>query len=481
MTNLLPESASEIAEKIDLYNNFDPSNYPLENQEALESFKSACVADLETKLAAINGKLSAVNKSEVGSLPLATEKNAEDAFVMQPEDPSEYMVNGLSFPYTHTDHMLDDVMTYGDSVIETDDGGNTIIIRLSQITENDDQLRAWPFRSVQVDLTIWFNWAANGRYDADHAEFIITYTDLYRGPLDEIDDRGANYYDKIVATATYSEPIIGNPTTRYSRVGSTWSLNVSSAPNDAYTLDNGSAGTIDFGFNFTTTSSLNKFVGGEIVDSNGTNSSLNGYISMPKFQWSEFTKTQSPNILNKINDFSSDAEPIETDMYIIDLESQLNTIWDETIDALPNGEYIRKEEVIENVITAIKANKSFDPIIVGKKYLGEETFYQSASIAINNLGIEGIITIDTDLAEINEKLIEVGITNFEVGVGYYNWVNVPECNSLDVCSQYASAVFDRVDSLDTVLENPGSKWLSDNFKYIELDINETNKALEEII
>ncbi len=487
MSNLLPDVAIELAEKVRLYGEFDAtdySEYPSVSQVSMESYHAECFASLEEQLEDINGKLSSVDKTDTSSIPLATEKAEANEFVMQPEDPSAYMDSTLSFEFIMTDAIFSEILTFPNTTIETEDTGDNITMTFEQDLLNPDL--PYPFKNVHLILRINMEYIASGRYDASDAEFIVTYTDLYRGPLDNVGDRGANYLDPVTVYATYFEPVVGNPTTRYLKSGSLWSLNVSESNAVAYTLNNGSSGSINFDFHFTTTSALTKFVGNEIVDSNNSDADFNSSLTMPKYQWTEFTKTQSPNILAQIALLYSEEDIPQNNLYISSIANQLDSAYDATIDALPYGEFLDKESittatvaVIESTKTKAKAVDSYR--INGKQALAEITFYASATYAINKLGITGTITPATDLAALNIKLITVGVTNFETSLSYYDWGVIPDCNTINASSRFATAVFDSIDTLNVVLTHPGVEWLSDNFTVIESEISETNVSLEAII
>lgn len=488
MTNLLPDVASQLSEKVRLYKEFDPISYSLEtwvSDDVLTNYHNECFDVLDSDLNDIIGKLSSIDKNNIESIPLSSE---DDEFEMLPSNAEEYMPNGLSKEFTIEDDLLLYFDTFADTVVQSSDGGDTIRIEFSAKVDNPNL--PYPFNSVQIDFNVNFIYVSTNRYDAANAQFIITYIDLYRGPLDNIGDRGANYYQPITATATYDEPVVGNPSTRLTKIGSTWSLNVSEAA-DSYTLDNGSVGLINFDFNFTIENAATKLSDEDIVLSNNTGADLNGALYMPILQWSEFTTTQSPNIKKKIAALTTGLNETQADLYIDFISSQLSPAYDIAIEALPNSFNYNKQSIIEAVINTIKARKAAGKISkkdsyrdIGKQSLAEETFVESANYALSELGIDITITeirisLD-DLAAIDLALQEKGITGFEAE-GWYDWGVVPNCNTLDICSRLAEATFNEIPDFETLEEHPTIKWLSENFDYIESNMSETNEALDKVI
>lgn len=492
MTNLVPDTSDELAQKVNLFGEFDPDDHSTEDwvsDETLIAYHSQCYGLLTENLDSLIGRLATIDKENSESIPLASEKIDADEFVMEPVDLTEYLAAGLAFEYTITDAILSTPMVFSDTVINTSDAGNNITIAFSVTMENPNV--PYPFTNVQLDLTILMQYIATGRYDAVAATFTLTYADLYRGPLDNINDRGANYLDPIVATVTVAEPITGNPSTRYTKTGSLWSLNVSSAA-DAYTLDNGSNGILNFDFNFTTTSELTKFVGGEVIDSNVTDVDLNGALVMPASQWVDFTKTQSPNIIASLNALYSEVDTPQDDLYIDYLMDKITAGNEVTLDALPNGENIDYDYVIAYVNSALtsrdtiaKASTKEALRVLTKQSLADGTFIASANYAFEVLGLDYLITtISLTAAQlnlINGELIAVGVTDFESAPGYYDWAKVPNVNTLDTCSQYATATFESILTFEEISDHRTVSWITNNFNSIELELNQTSSDLDKVI
>jgi hypothetical protein len=497
MTTLLSPGTSQIYEKIILFSEYDPTQYQDDPQyswitsESLQAYLDQCTSILQGRYDDIAGGLASIDKDDDESIPLAEERIEDDTFVMQPEDVSVYMTNGLSFEYDITDALLSQTMVFGNTTIQTDDAGNNITMIFESDLPNPDQITTYPFTNLHLILRITMEYIASGRYDATYAEFIVTYTDLYRGPQDNVGDRGANYYDKILATATYFEPVSGNPSTRYVKSGSLWSLNKTESNSVDYTLDNGSSGQIDFDFAFTTTSALTKFVGGEIVDSNNSDANFTGSLTMPKYQWSEFTKTQSPNILREIDSLYTEVNSPQTDLFVSGIIDSITEVWPGVIDALPNGENYSMEDILEDLEARLNSSKAISEAEniesitkIAKTYLASGVFVEGANYALAQLGIDSVAKINmtiSELSDLNDELIDIGITDFEETEGYYNWANVPEANPMDECSRFATAIFDRVNSFSEMESHPAITWISNNFDFIEGELLTAENELKEVI
>lgn len=493
MTNLLPESAEQLSEKVRLFSEFDPVEYSEDtsvSDDTLIEYHTDCSDTLQTRMDTISGKMASIDKEDTESIPLASETIEDDEFQMLPLDPTTYMENGLSFASSITHDLFTDDISFSVESLDVLNGGDDVEVHLLGTVTNTE-INPFPVKNIYVYVNIIFYYQSVNTYRASTFTYYLVTEDLYRGPKDNFEDRGSNYYEPITTGTSETAELAPPDFIELSRAGDIWTLDTT-AYSASFTLGNGSTGVISATLPFEIDGITTKMNGTEVLRTNGSVADLGGTIAMPQFQWSEFTTTQSPNILARINELSSGGDTIQNDLYISYISNQLSTAYDLVIDALPNSSQFNKESIIEAVINTINARKVSGKIsgkesyrAIGKQALGEQTFVESANYALEDLGIDyPISTIDmtTDMLEsIDEELNAKGVYGFKVSEGYFDWGIVPNCNTLDICSRFATAVFNEILSFDSISEHPSIKWMTDNFDYIQIDMNETDTALDEVI
>lgn len=494
MTTLIPSGAIQLFQKISLFNSYDPTQYQDDSQyswisaETLEEYHNDCHAILTERYDEVVTLLASIDKDASGSIPLASEKIDEDTFVMLPEEVSTYMTNGLSFEADVESDLFVGQQVINSMTMEVIDSGNTLRFTGS-VTITNDGIHPFPFTSATVNLVIEVTYYSSYTYYNGTIPATITIENMYRGPADNIGDRGANYYEPLTITSSSLSGLASN--NYFRRVADTiWHFDTQTIEVTA-TFDNGATGTFELYLPFYVDKDVVKLTTVEPVVANGTYIDFNGSITQPQYQWSEFTSTQSPNVLRAIDALSSESNEPQTDLYISAIVDSIDDLWDEVSDALPYSENISVDDVLaylENRLLRDKTIAAAEDVAAikksGKTHLANAVFVYGAQYALEQLGIDVDVTMDmttSELSDLNDLLIDAGVTDFEEADGYYNWSNIPECNSMDVCSQFSTAVFRQINDFSDMLDHPAISWISGNFDFIEAEILNVKSELDKVI
>lgn len=490
MSNLVPSTAKDIYQKIELFESYDPSQYFGVEQYAwiasgtINGYHAECKSILSERYDEIAGDLAAIDENDSTSLPLGP--TGEDGFTMEPADLTSYLAQGLTYEKEVT-HAL-----FGQYVFDSIDmtvlnGGDDLEFKCIATVTNTD-IHPYPFESMTLEITITMEyWQAN-LYHNGTIPSNIQILNMYRGPADNIDNRGANYYDAIDITCT---SLSGMEATNYwRRVGSIWDFDTMTFEVTA-TFDNGATATFELYVPFTVDFNAGKITSDTPVVINDSYIDFQGSITQPAYQWSDFTKTQSPNVLRAIEAMKTGAVTPKTALYIEAIGDSINNSWDTIIDAIENGEELDKSAIITLVKSDMNGNKAIakakDMASVkryGKTYFANRFFEASAAYAIGLLGISITPSVSMTVAQLKEldtALIAAGVSDFEETSGYYNWANIPNCNSKDECSRFATAMFDTIKDFDVMLEHPTLLWISNNFDYIESEMLTVKEELNKVI
>lgn len=492
MTTLIPSGTIELFKKISLFNSYDPTQYQEDSQYSwisagtLTEYHNACYTILMERYDEVAALLASIDKDAVNSIPLASEKIDEDTFVMLPEDVSTYMDNGLSFESAVEDDIFGEITLTG-ATFSTPDSGNTITMTLTGSVENNG-IHPFPCTSIDVTIVITMSYWTSNLYRYGTLPCTIIINDMYRGPADNIGDRGENYYAPLTITCSALDGMSG--TNYFRNSAGTWDFDTQSFEVTG-TFDNGATATFTLNVPLTIVTPDVKLTGTYTINSNSSSLDFGGSITQPKYQWSEFTTTQSPNILRAIDALSSESSEPQTDLYISAIVDSVNDLWDQLSDALPNSENISVDDVLaylENRLLRDKAIAAAESVTAIKKaaktHLANAVFVEIAMYALIELDIDFDVAMDmttSEMSDLNDLLIDAGVTDFEESDGYYNWANIPNCNSMDVCSQFATAVFSQVNDFDDMLEHPALSWISGNFDYIEAEIINVKSELDKVI
>jgi hypothetical protein len=490
MSNLIPSTAKDIYHKIQLFTSYDPSVYFGDPQyswiadDTITAYHEECQTSLNALYDQIAGDMAAIDENDTTSISLGP--TSEDAFVMQPEDLTTYLAQGLTYEKVVTDSKFGK-MSFDSIDMEVIDGGNTLRFTASGTLTNTD-IHPFPYESLDIQMVIESEYWTTNLYRNHTVPTTITILNVYRGPADNIDDRGANYYDPIDIQAT---SLNGLEATNYFRcTGTIWDFDTQTIEVTC-TFDNGATATLEFNIPFTVDFNAGKITADAPVVSNGTYLDFQGSITQPAYQWSDFTKTQSPNVLRQLEAIQTNAASPKTNLFIEAISDSVTEQWDLTIDALENGENLDKAIVVAQMKSDLYANKTValaqDVSSIkryAKTYLANRVFEANASYALTQLGITIVPSVSMtvgELSALNTALIAAGVTNFEENPGYYNWANIPECNSKDECARYATAVFSNVKDFSVMLEHPALDWISDNFDYIESEMLTVKTELNKVI
>lgn len=492
MTTLIPSGAIQLFQKISLFYSYDPIQYQEDSQyswisaETLREYHDACHEILLERYDEVATMLSSIDKNSSNSMQLASEKINEDTFVMLPEDVSTYMDNGLSFEATVEDDMFGELVATS-AVFSTSDSGNTIQLTFNASSINTG-IHPFPYTSIDATIVFELSFWQNNYYRNGTSPSTIIINDMYRGPADNIGDRGQNYYAPLTITCSSLDGMTAN--NYFRNVSGTWRFDTQSFELTG-TFDNGATATFLLYVPMTISAAVNKLSGSYTLNANESSIDFQGSITQPKYQWSEFTTTQSPNILRAIDALSSEAEVPQTDLYISAIVDSISDVWSGLIDALPNGENISVEDVVayvENRLLRDKAIAASEDVAAIKKsaktHLANSVFVEVALYALSELGIDYDVTMGmttSELSDLNDLLIDQGVADFEEADGYYNWANIPGCNSMDVSAQFSTAVFNQINDFSVMLEHPALSWISSNFDYIEAEIINVKSELDKVI
>lgn len=489
MSNLISDTAKDIFTKIQLFADYDPTQYQDDPQYSwissatLTNYHNDNTERLESEYDEIVGDLAAIDENDTESIQLGS---TDDDFVMKPENIDDYLAQGLTFEAEATDALFGKY-TFTDIDMTVIDGGNTLEFSFDVTVENTG-IHPYPFESMTLNIVINLEYWTTNLYRNGTIPATITILNMYRGPADNIDDRGQNYYAPIDIVAS---SISGLDATNYfRRSGTIWDFDTMTF-DVTTTFDNGSTATMELHVPFTVDFNAGKITADADVESNGTYLDFQGSITMPVGQWSEFTSTQSPNILTAINELFSTSTDPKTLMYSAAIIDSVTEIWPTTIDALPYGEFLDMDNVLQGVQADLAESQSVASVEYqnsvkkhAKTFFANQVFIEGANYALNELGINTEATIgmtQPQLSDLNDELIAAGVTDFEEEDGYYNWANIPQCNSLDECSRYATAVFEEVLDFDEMMDHPALNWLRNNYDYITAEVLTAKNEIAKVI
>lgn len=492
MSNLISEAAKSIYRKIELFSEYDPTKYQDDLQydwvsdDTLTSYHTDCAERLQDGYDEIVGDLASIDENDLNSIPLAG--TDPDEFVMQPEDLTDYLSQGLTYEKVVTDDLFG--KSYFTSITMESIGAGVQVRFTMDASVTNNGIHAFPFETIDLHIELLMDqWTSNIYFAPTNAGTTISITNMYRGPADNIGDRGRNYYAPIDIA---SVSITDYPSNYYfaKRSGITWDLDIYDLE-ITVTFDNGATAVLDLNLPFSVEYASNALDVVLPVDPNGSYIDFQGSITQPAYQWSDFTQTQSPNILAALAALESSSVSPQTTFFINALIDSVESVWDDTIDALEYGEYYDMSDILMNLKADLFANKAIaeakDVSIIkryAKTYLANRVFEVGGTYALLKLGINtpcSITMTSAELSDLNAELIDAGVTDFEESSGYYNWANIPECNSKDECSRFSIAIYSQVNDLDDMLLHPAISWISNNYDYIEAEILTTKTELDKVI
>ena len=122
--------------------------------------------------------------------------------------------------------------------------------------------------------------------------------------------------------------------------------------------------------------------------------------------------------------------------------------------------------------------------ITGQQGLAQAVFENSVNVGLSTLGIELVIPSapsESFLEELDTKLINVGITDFEIADGVYDFYKIPDVIPMQEAARFAKNVFSRISSFTETLNDPATKWIANAFEIIERDIFDIDLSLNKII
>lgn len=494
MSNLISESVQELYSKIGLFEEYDPtqySGYPWISDDTLSTYHQDCYAALLSQYDEVAGDLASIDDADLNSIALG--EYADEEFSMEPADLTDYLEQGLTFEFANTADIFDTANEFSNMDMQLISGGQFLnFIASGTLTNND--IHPYPFTSMDWWIRIQYDYIGSSRYDYEEGEYSFTFHDLYRGPKDNIGDRGENYYEPVTVSGSGSFDTADlDPSDASLRmIWSTdrWAI-TTPAQTATYTLDNGATGTINLNLLWEIVRSSGIINTDDGFDYNGANFDFAGSITMPKYHWSTFTRTQSPNILRQIDSLFSTATPPKTTLFINAITDSLTYLWPTYADALDNAEELNEDAILTLVKSDLLSNKAVAEAQdvsnikrYAKTYLANRVFETNANYALSLLGITTTASLSmtsAELAALNTELVAAGVTNFELDSGYYNWANVPECNSKDECSRFATALIDQVNDFDEMLDHPALDWMSGNYDYIEAELLSAKTELDKVI
>lgn len=491
MSSIVQADYKDIFQKIQLFSEYDPSIYFSDSQYSwiasgtIEAYHIDCQNILNEKYDAIAGDLAAIDSNDESSIELGPID--EDEFVMQPEDLSTYLIQGLTYEKDVADSLFGKY-TFDNITLEVISGGDTIKLNFETKVVLNTDIHPFPFTEMTLDITIQLEYWQSNYYRNGTMPSTIEIKDMYRGPADNIGDRGTNYYDPIdISTAS----IDGLEATNYlKREGSIWDFDDQTVEVNA-TFDNGATAIFELNIPLTIDFNAGKITSVVPVVSNGTYLDFQGSIIQPKYQWSDFTSTQSPNTLRAIEALQTSAISPKTELFIEAICDSIDDVWPNVEDALENAENFDSDAIIALVKSDLYANKAVAQAQdlssikrYAKTYLANRVFEASVSYALNLLGISTTPSLTmtvAQLSDLNDELVDVGVSNFAEASGYYNWSNIPNCNSKDESARFATAIFTNIKDFDTMLLHPALEWISNNFDFIESEIISAEEQLNKVI
>lgn len=491
MSNLISDTAQEIYQKIELFSEYDTSEFYEDESYSwitggtISKYHTECQDLLTEQYDSIVGDISSIDSNDSTSIALGPVD--EDEFVMQPEDLDLYLAQGLTYEKAVEDDFFGQY-SIPDISMTVDGGGDIITFDFGTISVTNNRIHPFPFTSMELSITMQMEYRSSNLYDDGSFPCTITINDMYRGPADNIGDRGQNYYDPINIVATSIDGMDAGNYLR--RDGDIWDLDTQEFEITA-TFDNGAIATFNIYLPFTL-----EFVGGKItsavpVESNGSYIDFQGSLTQPAYQWSDFTQTQSPNVLRAIEALQTNAASPKTNLFIEVICDSITDIWPDIIAAINNGDQLDLADIVSNVNADLYDNKTValaqDTSIIkryAKTYLANRLFEANAKYALEllNIDIDPSVTMSvSELSALNDVLILAGVTTFEEASGYYNWSNIPNCNSKDECARFATALFNNIKDFDEIMEHPTLLWISNNYDYIETEIYAVKTQLNKVI
>ena len=497
---LLPTDTLDVSNKIKLFDGFSDASFPIcKEAQSWGNFdptlyKNKCLRLLNREFQKVACKFAAVNKDDLDAIPLSEIIEEENTFSIKPSDPSTEFANGLAPDIYITEGAGTNVTMSIDSMLVS---GNDVDIKFYGKVEYND---SYPAKSFEVFITLYFERDGNTRYDSRAAATVeIITTQLRRGPL-VLDDVGENYYDvhssyksrtlseisdnshRLLRDDTNDPFVFNNTSTIYNMtylIGSYIDLQDVSFTFD-FEIDSPGQSSIETGDPVTVNSGT-KFI------------PFSTSIFYPEGQYTEFPSTQSSTTTTLIEDIEKAIDDneykLKSELYEQTVGDNIDSAYDEVMGAIPYGDKLDKDEILTTIKHTITGNKTsgkagldnLNDIV--KKGAAGAMVKGSVNSALADQGIYEVIPQNCTEDFLDMIATKLSLNDIEIKLpdGSFDYSNIPGVISLQEAAKTVTAIFGKIPSVDSLLENPCVQYINSEFDFISKDIKSLSKALDSVI